>query len=136
MLIGYTTGVFDMFHVGHLNLIRAAKAEVDKLVVGVSTDALCLSYKERLPVISFADRFKIVESIKYVDLAIPQSELNKVTAWQRIKFNILFVGDDWKGSDKWNAYEADLSKFNVSVRYLPYTKNISSSNLRLRLESE
>ena len=104
MIIGYTTGVFDLFHVGHLNMLRNAKSLCDKLIVGVSTDKV-VKYKHKRSVIPFKERIKIVRSIKYVDIAIPQINRNKILAWKKIKYNILFVGDDWYGEKKMEEFE-------------------------------
>jgi len=130
MIIGYTTGVFDLFHIGHLNILRAAKELCDILIVGVSTDELVLKYKKKRTVISFEDRIEIIRSIKYVDVVIPQRSIDKVEAFRRLKFNILIVGDDWYNTDKWNKAEQKLKQYKVKVIYLPYTSNISSTKLR------
>jgi glycerol-3-phosphate cytidylyltransferase len=129
MVIGYTTGVFDMFHIGHLNILKVAKSRCDKLVVGVSTDELVQIEKNKNPVISFKDRIEIVKSISYVDEVIPQINKNKFEAWKKIGFNKMFVGTDWKGSDTWNKLESEFSKINVSIEYIEYTHSISSSKL-------
>lgn len=132
--IGYTTGVYDMFHVGHLNLLRNAKLECDYLIVGITTDELAEREKGIKPIIPFDERFAIVENIKFVDQAVPQTTYDKFEAWNNLKFNIVFVGDDWKGTDKWNKLEDDFSKVGVKVQYFPYTKHTSSSKLRQVLE--
>jgi len=126
MIIGYTTGVFDLFHVGHLNMLRNAKSLCDKLIVGVSTDKV-VKYKHKRSVIPFKERIKIVRSIKYVDVAIPQINRNKILAWKKIKYNILFVGDDWYGEKKWKEFEKELNTKNVKIVYFPYTKGTSST---------
>ena len=126
MILGYTTGVFDLFHIGHLNLLRNAKGLCDKLIVGVSTDEL-VAYKNKKPVIPFCERIEIVRSIKYVDVAIPQYDLNKILAWEKLKFNKLFVGDDWYNSKKWDSFEFELDKRNVQIVYFSYTKGVSST---------
>ena len=130
MIIGYTTGVFDLFHIGHLNILRAAKELCDILIVGVSTDELVLKYKKKRTVISFEDRIEIIRSIKYVDVVIPQRSIDKVEAFRRLKFDLLIVGDDWYNTDKWNKAEQKLKQYKVKVIYLPYTSNISSTKLR------
>lgn len=131
--IGYTTGVFDLFHIGHLNLLRKAKEQCEYLIVGVTIDEL-VSYKHKKSVIPFEERIKIVESIKYVDKAIPQINMNKMEAWQKNKFDVIFVGDDWKGSDKWNKYEKEFNEINVDIVYFPYTKGTSSTILNETLK--
>lgn len=129
-IIGYTTGVFDMFHIGHLNILRRAKEQCDYLIVGVSTDELCLKYKHKLPVIPFEERKAIVEAIRYVDEVIPQMDRDKFDAWKNLHFDRLFVGDDWKGSDFFNELEKQFAEVGVEVIYFPYTQGVSSSRLR------
>ncbi|MBC1778967.1 adenylyltransferase/cytidyltransferase family protein [Listeria booriae] len=132
--IGYTTGVYDMFHIGHLNLLKRAKAQCDYLIVGVTIDEL-VSYKKKQAVIPFEERIEIVKHISYVDEVVPQVNMNKMEAWQRLGFDAIFVGDDWKGSDTWNQFEADFSKVGVTIEYLPYTKGTSSTQLRQTLQT-
>ncbi|MBC2195110.1 adenylyltransferase/cytidyltransferase family protein [Listeria booriae] len=132
--IGYTTGVYDMFHVGHLNLLKRAKAQCDYLIVGVTVDEL-VSYKKKQAIIPFEERIEIVKHISYVDEVVPQVNMNKMEAWQRLGFDAIFVGDDWKGSDTWNQFEADFSKVGVTIEYLPYTKGTSSTQLRQTLQT-
>ena len=124
--VGYTTGVYDLFHIGHLNLLRKAKAQCDYLIVGVSTDEL-VSYKHKQAVIPFFERKDIVAAIKYVDEVVTQENMNKMEAWEKYHFNVMFVGDDWKGTDKWNKIEADLNAAGAEVVYFPYTKGTSST---------
>jgi len=128
--IGYTTGVFDLFHIGHLNVLKRAKLECDYLIVGVSTDELCMSAKNKLPIIPFQERMEIVEAIKFVDEVVPQVNYDKEEAWNNLKFDKMFVGDDWKGTDKWNQLEKDFKKLNVEIHYFSYTAHTSSSKLR------
>ena len=132
--IGYTTGVFDLFHIGHLNLLRNAKSMCDKLIVGVTTDEL-VKYKGKIPIISLEDRMEIVRAIKYVDVVIPQERLCKIEAKQKIKFDILFVGDDWYNKSIWIKYERKLKQLGVQVIYLPYTKRTSSTIISNTLEA-
>jgi len=132
--IGYTTGVFDLFHVGHLNLLRRARLECDYLIVGVTTDELSESVKKKRPIIPFAERMAIVEGIRYVDCVVPQVNYDKFEAWENLKFNIMFVGDDWKGTEKWNAIEKDFAKYGVEIIYFPYSHQTSSTKLREVLE--
>lgn len=124
--IGYTTGVFDLFHIGHLNLLRNAKEYCDFLIVGVTSDEL-VSYKNKSAVIPFKERIEIVENIKFVDKVVCQSDMDKMSAWNRLKFDVMFVGDDWKGTAKWNKIEASFAKVNVDIIYFPYTKGTSST---------
>lgn len=128
MVIGYTTGVFDLFHVGHLNLLKQAKSMCDKLVVGVTEDDL-VQYKGKRSVIPFTERKQIVEAIKYVDLAIPQSDMNKIETCKKLKAKLLFVGDDWYESSKWKDYESEFASIGGEVIYFPYTKGTSSTLL-------
>ena len=131
--IGYTSGVFDLFHVGHLNLLRNAKSLVDRLIVGVSTDEL-VSYKHKQPVIPFNERVEIVRACRYVDAVVPQSDLDKVQALKRLHYDVLFVGDDWYGDASWEAYESELRLANVKVVYFPYTTGTSSTVINETLE--
>lgn len=126
MIIGYTTGVFDLFHIGHLNMLKNAKAMCDKLVVGVTTDELVL-YKNKKAVIPFDERMEIVRNIRYVDAVVPQENMDKFEAWNRLKFDIMFVGDDWYNTDKWNNYERQFREVGVRVVYFPYHKGTSST---------
>ena len=130
MIIGYTTGVFDMFHIGHLNILKRAKEQCDYLIVGVSTDELVQSYKNKLPIIPYAERSAIVEAIKYVDKVVPQKNRDKIAAFNEFKFNKMFVGDDWKGKQLFVEVEEYLNKNGAEVVYFPYTQGTSSSILR------
>tara|TARA_X000001036_G_C20020957_1_gene538643 strand:+ start:54 stop:467 length:414 start_codon:yes stop_codon:yes gene_type:complete len=128
--IGYTTGVFDLFHIGHLNILKRAKLECDYLIVGITTDELALSAKKQKPVIPFQERMEIVESVKFVDEVVPQTNYNKMEAWNNLKFDMMFVGDDWKGTDQWNKIEKDFNQYGVEIIYFPYTSHTSSTILR------
>lgn len=128
MIIGYTSGVFDLFHIGHLNLLKNAKGMCDKLVVGVTTDDL-VSYKGKQALIPFEDRLEIVRSIKYVDAVVPQSDMDKLTMCMKIGASYLFVGDDWYGTEKWENYEREFSEAGIKIVYFPYTKGISSTKI-------
>ena len=127
---GYTAGAFDMFHIGHLKILREAKLYCSELIVGVTTDELLMDTKKLKPIIPFEERIEIIRSIKYVDEAIPQSVSDKTQAYMRLKFHEIYVGDDWKGSETWNNYELIFNSMGVKVRYFPYTQHISSSKLR------
>ena len=129
MVIGYTSGVYDLFHIGHLNLLKNAKSMCDKLIVGVTTDELSL-YKNKRPIISYEDRLEIVRSIVYVDAVVPQADMNKVEMCEKVKANVLFVGDDWYKTDKWCELEKKLENINVKVVYFPYTQSISTTKIR------
>lgn len=131
--IGYTTGVFDMFHIGHLNILKRAKAQCEYLIVGVTTDALCFSRKNKYPIICEKERMEIVESIKYVDEVIPQNDMDKVRVVRTLSIDAVFVGSDWKGTPAWIEYEKHFSALGCSVVYLDHTDGISSTILRERL---
>lgn len=134
MIIGYTAGVFDLFHIGHLNLLKNAKGMCDKLIVGVTTDDL-VAYKGKHSLIPFEDRLEIVRSIKYVDAVVPQSDMDKLAMCKKLGATILFVGDDWYGTDKWKSYEEDFTKENIKIVYFPYTKGISSTKITHALQT-
>lgn len=129
MVIGYTTGVFDLFHIGHLNILKNAKSQCDYLIVGVTVDEL-VSYKGKKAFIPFDERFAIVEAIKYVDKAVPQTSMDKMEAWNKYHFNKMFVGSDWKGTETWNKWEKEFEKVGTEIVYFPYTKETSSTQLR------
>ena len=128
--IGYTTGVFDLFHIGHLNILKRARLECDYLIVGITTDELAMSIKGEKPFIPFEERMEIVESIKFVDEVVPQTTYNKMKAWNNLKFDRMFVGDDWKNTKEWIQIEKDFSKYNVEIIYFSYTTHTSSTILR------
>lgn len=134
MIIGYTTGVFDLFHIGHLIMLKNAKSLCDKLIVGVTIDEL-VSYKGKKSVICFEERLEVVRSIKYVDAAIPQYSMNKFEAWQKLKFDIMFVGDDWYNTTKWQDIEKQLGDVGVRIVYFPYSKGTSSTLINKTLEN-
>lgn len=129
-IIGYTTGVFDMFHIGHLNILRRAKEQCDFLIVGVSTDEVVEQYKHHRPIIPFEQRIEIVAAIKWVDQVVPQTTMDKMQAWNELHFDIMFHGDEWKGSELFNKYEKEFAVVGAKIVYLPHTEGISSSLLR------
>lgn len=133
--IGYTTGVYDMFHIGHLNVLRRAKEQCEYLIVGVSTDELAMSYKHRAPVISFEERKAIVEAIKYVDEVVPQTSMDKLAAWNELHFDVIFHGDDWKGSSMYNQVEDQLRQVGCELVFLPHTQGTSSTLLAQALQN-
>lgn len=134
MIIGYTTGVYDLFHIGHLNLLKNAKGMCDKLVVGVTVDEL-VAYKGKKAMIPFEDRIEIVRSIKYVDAAVPQYDMDKLAACKKLKARILFVGDDWYATDKWQEYERQFKEAGIEIVYFPYTKGVSSTQITKALNA-
>ena len=129
MIIGYTTDVFDMFHIGHLNILKRAKEQCDYLIVGVSTNELVMKEKGKTPVIPYEERVEIVKAIKYVDKVVPQNNKNKYSAWEKYHFNKMFVGSDWKGTEVWNEFERQFAPIGAQIVYLDHTDGISSTLL-------
>lgn len=134
--IGYTTGVFDMFHIGHLNILRRAKEYCDYLIVGVTTDEAVQEYKNKTPVICLEERVEIVRAIRYVDEVVLQTDMDKLKSWNELKFDALFHGDEWKGTELYNKYEQEFNKVGVDIVYLPHTDGISSTLLRDRINNK
>lgn len=128
-IIGYTTGVYDMFHIGHLNILRRAKEQCDYLIVGVSTDELVSEYKKKSPIIPFEERYAIVNSIKFVDKVVPQTTMDKLKAWKELHFDVMFHGSDWKDSDMYNKIIEDFKEVGVEMIFLPHTAGVSSTLL-------
>ncbi len=127
--IGYTTGVFDLFHIGHLNIIKRAKEQCEHLIVGVSTDELVKEYKNKYPIIPFEERKQIIEALKYVDEVVPQTTMDKYAAWEDLHYEALFHGDDWKNSDMYNKYLEEFEGTGVEFVFLPHTEGTSSTML-------
>ncbi len=136
MVIGYTTGVYDMFHIGHLNILRRAKEQCDYLIVGVSTDELVQNEKHKTPIIPFIERCEIISAIKYVDKVVPQKDKNKYAAWEKYHFDKMFVGSDWQGTEVWQKYEQQFAPLGVEIVYLNHTDGISSTILRDKLNNQ
>lgn len=134
-IIGFTAGTFDMFHIGHLNLLKNAKKECDYLIVGVNSDELVKAYKNKDVIIPLEERLQIVQAIQYVDEAIPMDTLDKFEIWEKTHYNRLFIGSDWKGSERWMKTEKEMAEYGVKVVYLPYTQETSSTVLREKLLS-
>lgn len=132
-LIGYTSGVYDLFHVGHLNLLKNAKGLCDRLIVGVTSDEL-VSYKNKKSVIPHLERMEIVRNIKFVDAVVPQNDMDKLKMWDRLKFDIMFVGDDWFDTPKWKELDKEFKSRGVKIIYFPYTKGVSSSLINETLD--
>ena len=128
MVIGYTAGVLDLFHIGHLTLLKNAKALCDKLIVGVTVDELVL-YKGKHAMIPFSDRIEIIRNIKCVDAAVPQYDMDKLTMCKKLGATMLFVGDDWYATDKWKEYEKDFQEAGIKIIYFPYTHGVSSTKI-------
>lgn len=138
MKVGYTTGVFDLFHIGHLNILKNAKAMCDKLIVGCTIDEVVFENKNKNPIVPFNERVEILESINYVDLVVAQdhdSYEDKMQAWENYKFDVIFVGSDWKGTPKWQQLEKDLAVKGAQVLYFPYTKTTSSTKINEVLQA-
>lgn len=134
--VGYTTGVFDLFHIGHLNILKRAKKQCEYLIVGVSTDENVQGYKHKTPVIPFEERIAIIESLKYVDEVVPQTSMDKFAAWENLKFEAIFHGDDWKGSKMYEEIERKFNEVGVDMVFFPYTKGTSSTILADILSKE
>lgn len=134
--IGYTTGVFDLFHIGHLNVLKRAKEQCDYLIVGVSTDEVVKNYKHKCPVIPFEERVEIVSAIRYVDRVVPQTNMDKISAWNQLHFDVMFHGDDWKGSDMYTEIQRQFDERGVALVFLPHTRGTSSTMLAERLSGE
>lgn len=132
-IIGYTTGVFDMFHVGHLNILRRAKELCDFLIVGVTTDELCYKRKNKYPIVNQEDRVRIVSAVKYVDKVVLQEDMDKLKAVKEVCADIVFVGSDWKDTPTWVQYEKDFASVGCKVIYLDHTDGISSTILREKI---
>ncbi|MCR1959820.1 glycerol-3-phosphate cytidylyltransferase [Thomasclavelia cocleata] len=134
--IGYTTGVFDLFHIGHLNILKKAKEQCEFLIVGVTTDELCKKRKNKVPIVCEKERIEIVRAIKYVDKVVEQVDMDKLAMIKRYGVDVVFVGSDWKGTSSWKQYEKEFAKEDCEVIYLDYTDGISSTILRKRLNRE
>ena len=134
--IGYTTGVYDMFHIGHLNILKRAKEQCEYLIVGVTTDELCKKRKNKTPIICEAERAEIVGAIKYVDRVVLQSDMDKIQPVKEYGIDAVFVGSDWKGTAAWEEYEKQFAKVGCTVVYLDHTDGISSTILRERMNKE
>lgn len=134
--IGYTTGVFDMFHIGHLNILRRAKERCEYLIVGVTTDELCFLRKNKYPLINQQDRMDIVRAIRYVDEVVYQEDMDKLSIVKAYGCNVVFVGSDWKGTEAWNEYEKQFATYECDVVYLDYTDRISSTIIKEKLSND
>lgn len=132
-IIGYTTGVFDIFHIGHLNILRRAKEQCDYLIVGVSTDECVKSYKHKAPIMPYEQRASIVAAIRYVDEVVPQTSMDKLEFLKLRHFDVMFHGDEWKGTPLYNKYEEEFARYGARIEYLTHTDGISSTILRERI---
>lgn len=136
LVIGYTTGVFDLFHVGHVNMLRNAHAMCDRLIVGVTTDELLLTYKKKHSVFPFEERCEIVRNSRHADVVVAQEQMDKFAAWKKLHFDIMFVGDDWHETPKWKQLEQQFQDVGVRIVYFPYTKGTSSTLINEILEEK
>lgn len=134
--IGYTQGVYDMFHIGHLNLINKAKQQCEYLIVGVNSDELVRAYKHKDTVIEEKERAEIVRNIKAVDECIIVEVLDKVELYKKLNFDVVFIGDDWYGNPRWMQTKAELTRFGVDVVFLPHTDGISSTMLKQKSDKK
>jgi glycerol-3-phosphate cytidylyltransferase len=128
--VGYAPGIYDMFHVGHLNILKNASLHCDYLIAGVLTDEMAIRAKNTTPIIPFVERLEIVRSIRYVDQAVAETVPDKLETWAQVRFDVIIKGDDWKGTEKGRKLERDFASVGVEVVYLPYTVHTSSSTLR------
>lgn len=133
-VVGYTAGVYDMFHIGHLNILKRAKEQCDYLIVGISTDELVRKDKNKTPVIPYEERAAIVEAIKYVDEVVPQPDKNKMAAWEKYHFIKCLQDLIGKEHHQWKKFEAEFALINVEIVYLPHTDGISSTQLTMVLK--
>lgn len=129
-VVGYVPGAYDMFHIGHLNILRRARAQCDRLIAGVVTDEVLVKAKGRAPIVPHAERLEIVGSMGCVDEVVTDVSSDKVVMWERLGFDVLFKGDDWKGTEKGDRLVADLGRVGVRVVFFPYTVHTSSTALR------
>ena len=132
--IGYTQGTYDLFHIGHLNLLNHAKEQCDYLIVGINTNRLVQEYKNKQVIIDEVDRASIVQNIKSVDEVILTDTLDKEKIAKKIKFNAIFIGDDWKNNDRWIRTKEDMKKIGIDVVFLPHTDGISSTDIRAKIK--
>ncbi|MCM1272082.1 MAG: adenylyltransferase/cytidyltransferase family protein [Clostridium sp.] len=132
-IVGYTQGTYDMFHIGHLNLLKNAKRHCDYLIVGINSDELVASYKEKRPIIPLEERVAIVRAIKYVDEVVVTTTLDKMEMWDTLRFDEIYIGDDWKGNARWEETGKVLETVGARLVFLPYTKDTSSTLLRQKL---
>ena len=132
-VIGYAPGAYDLFHIGHLNILRHAAANCDRLIAGVVSDEMLLQAKGRLPVVPLAERMEIVRNLRFVDDVHAEVVPDKVDTWRQVRFDVIFKGDDWRGTPKGDKLEADFAAVGVRVHYFPYTMHTSSTILRKAL---
>ena len=134
MIKGYTVGSFDLFHVGHLRFLTQCRKRCDLLYVGVNADGMALADDKPAPIIPDSQRAEILQGLRCVAGAWVESDIDKMVAWRWLKFDVLFVGTDWKGTDHWNGIERQFAGTGVKVVYVPYTEGVSSSLIRARVK--
>lgn len=132
-IIGFTAGTFDMFHIGHLNLIKNAKSRCDYLIVGVNSDELVQEYKGKKVIVPLEERMEIIRALKYVDEVMQIDSLDKKVSWNAKHYDMLFIGDDWKGNPRWEATKVEMEQFGVQTIFLPHTEGTTSTLLREKL---
>ena len=135
-IIGYTQGTFDTLHYGHINLLKNAKNQCDFLIVGVNSDFLVASYKKTQTIIKENERRSIIEAIKYVDKVFIVDTLDKMIQYRNFNFDVIFIGDDWKGNDRWKQTEIELGSVGVKVVYLPHTDGISTTIIKTKINND
>lgn len=133
-IIGYTAGTFDMFHIGHLNLIKNAFSRCDYLIVGVNSDSLVQEYKGKRAIIPLEERMEIISALRYVNEVMQVDSLDKKIGWNQKHYDLLFIGDDWKGNPRWEITEREMEEVGVKTIYLPHTKGTNSTLLREKLK--
>ena len=132
-VVGYAPGAYDLFHIGHLNILKHAAENCDRLIAGVVSDEMLLQSKGRLPVIPLAERMEIVRNLRFVDDVHAEVVPDKIDTWRDVRFDVIFKGDDWRGTPKGDKLERDFAEVGVEVRYFPYTMHTSSTILRKAL---
>lgn len=134
-VLGYVPGAWDMFHIGHLNILLRARQQCDRLVVGVVTDEELMHAKGKPPIVPLAERMEVVAGIDIVDAVVVDYSTNKLQVWESVGFDVLFKGDDWRGTAKGDRLEAEMASVGVQVCYFPYTAHTSSTKLRTMISS-
>lgn len=132
-IIGFTAGTFDMFHIGHLNLIKNARSRCDYLIVGVNSDELVQEYKGKNAVVPLRERMEIIQALRYVDEVMRIDSLDKKISWDKKHYDLLFIGDDWKGNPRWEETAKEMKKYGVKTIFLPHTEGTNSTLLREKL---
>ena len=134
LTVGYVPGVFDMFHIGHLNILRASRERCDRLIAGVVTDEVVETMKGYRPIVPLEERMEILRAVRYVDDVVVDTSADKREVWRDHRFDVLFKGDDWQHSERGERLERQMADVGVAVAYLPYTPHTSSTVLRQTLD--